>query len=857
MECPNAQCRKAVDPAWESCPSCKTPLPKPASLIAGDAVIQRSVIQVDQSRKEEHVHYHGEPPGKKIATETGNLCPICHVLAKDQWFLCERCQRRYICREHQDRDTFLCQPCAKAAKAEALARLGVIEPGMVLAGRYRIERLLGQGGVGEVFLATDLEFQKPFALKFLPPEMARDDDALADLRHEMEVAMELTHENILRLYHLESVGGYRFLQMEYVDGPTLAQALSAKRREQQSFSVDDLLPVLEQICEGLDYIHSKKVVHRDLKPANIMVNSQGQVKITDLGIARVIQETMTRVSNRPTTGTLVYMSPEQLQGQPLDGRSDLYGLGCLVYEMLSGRPPFHSGDLYSQHLRQSPAPLPDVPPWVNQTLLKALAKSPRDRMATAGAFFEAMTGDPWRRAQAERARQEAEAKRRLEAQEQAKRQQEAEAKRRLQAQEQAKRPDEERLRPPAPKPPDRPPARRPGSRFAAVAAALLLCLAGLSYVGFRAFGPREDRKEPDVKPPEPTITVATPPKDEPFPEAQRRPDGLQESYKHFGESQRVEPDFEQVHMDLAKTLTAGNRIDDAILHYAKALQINPSNVEAHVNSAILLSREGKLDEAETHCREALKVDPAHPDANNNLGVLLKYRGNAKEAIQYYERAAKAAPMNVGILYNLALTCHELGDFEKAKAYYSEVLRLSPGHASAQVQLSAAMKGLPLAKPAELPKAPEIQASAVPQQIDPQAVAEYNQAQALVSQGNLTEAVKHFQDAVRLSPRFPSALNNLGAVCYQLSANTSLRDGDRQKLLQDVATHFQAALQVEPNHAEAHNNLATVLMALKRYEEAISHYSDAVRLRPDYREAKENLEKAMQLRAQAQAQPAPK
>jgi tetratricopeptide (TPR) repeat protein len=329
---------------------------------------------------------------------------------------------------------------------------------------------------------------------------------------------------------------------------------------------------------------------------------------------------------------------------------------------------------------------------------------------------------------------------------------------------------------------------------------------------------------------------------------------LHQSYKHFYESQRVEPDFEPVHIDLAKALTAGNRIDDAIRHYAKALRINPANAEAHVNSAILLARKGKLDEAENHCREALKVDPAHPDANNNLGVLLKHRGNAKEAIQYYEKAAKAAPKNVGILMNLAVSCHELGEFDKAVAYYSDVLRLNPGHAGAQTQLSAAMKRQPPVKPPEPPKTPETPAPAVPQQIDPQAVARYNQAQTLYAQGNLTEAIKQYQEAVRLFPRFSSAHNNLGAAYYQLSANASLKDEDRQKLLQAAANHFQAAIQVEPNHAEAHNNLGTILMAVKRYDEAISHYSDAIRIRPEYKEAKDNLQKAMQLKAQAQVAP---
>ena len=482
MQCP--ECGEAIEPDWDECPACETPLekfcpqcgrevkanwkkcpackaglqtdtdraaPPPAgpegggragtaegrSVVDGDAVIQHSDIRVDQSRQEEHVHYHGKAPGQKeVVTPTGELCPICHKLATREWFYCPACEKKYLCLEHRDPKTFLCQPCTVKLEQEARALAGTVEPGMLIGERYRIERLLGEGGMGRVFLATDLELEEPFALKFLPPELSRDESAMLDLHREMKVAMGLTHENIVRLYNLETLDGHKFLTMEYVDGPTLASMLLEKRKRDEIFPLEELSPLLEQICKALDYIHGKKVVHRDLKPANVMVSSDGVVKVADLGIARVIRDTMSRVSNRPTTGTLAYMSPEQLRGDGVDGRSDIYSLGCLVYELLSGKPPFSSGDIYHQHLHKEPEPLGDVPPWVNETLLRALAKDPEDRMPTAAEFYEELTGEPWRRRKAKRERKEEEERKRREAEE-ARSQKQPEAKTRREAEESA------------------------------------------------------------------------------------------------------------------------------------------------------------------------------------------------------------------------------------------------------------------------------------------------------------------------------------------------------------------------------------------------------------------------------------
>ena len=463
--CP--QCGREVNVRMKKCPGCKTRLqgtdtdrdtpppvgpdrdapagasPGPTSgIVGGDVGMLKGNISVDQSRQE--VHYHGKAPGQKeIVTATGNYCPLCHRLAKDDHFFCPACQRKYICVRHQDAATRLCEECAERKRMEELARTGEIEPGMVLGERYEIAEFLGEGGMGRVFLALDRTVGKPFALKFLPPEVSRDEEALDNLRKEMQVAMELTDPNIVRLFDLVHVDRLRFLKMEYVEGSTLGQLLKQKQAQGRTFTMKELLPIVEQTCRALDAIHEAGVVHRDLKPGNVMVTVRGQVKIMDLGIARVIRDSVSKVSLKAITGTPAYMSPEQISGKGrIDGRSDQYSLACMVYELLSGKPPFHTGEIPYQHLYTAPEPLEGADPWVSEALLTALAKQPDERYASAAEFYEELTGGPWREREEERERKEAEAQR--EREEGERKQREAEEKARKEAEAKARREEERR-----------------------------------------------------------------------------------------------------------------------------------------------------------------------------------------------------------------------------------------------------------------------------------------------------------------------------------------------------------------------------------------------------------------------------
>ena len=389
-----AKCGKELQPEWKSCPFC------------GQAGSGQSMSATDVVAKEFHqtqvkgdevvmgdkvVHEAADPSAKQQATMTGVHCPICHlVVVGADHFRCPKCERKYIHSEHQDERTRLCSECAEELRRSS----GDVRDGDVLGDRYEIRKLLGQGGMGKVFLGYDRELSREFALKFLPPEMAQNPSAMADLRREADVLLELSHENLVRLYDLGTVDSHRFLKLEYVDGPSLEHLLADKNAVGERLDVDEVIEYAEQISTGLTYLHGRKVVHRDLKPGNLMVNSRGVIKIMDFGIAQLMRDTMSRVSNRPTTGTLVYMSPEQLLGKGLDHRSDIYALGCVLYEMLSGRPPFYTGPIYEQHLHAEPQPIEGVPAHVNAAIQSALAKDADERPQSSDELMHALTTAP-------------------------------------------------------------------------------------------------------------------------------------------------------------------------------------------------------------------------------------------------------------------------------------------------------------------------------------------------------------------------------------------------------------------------------------------------------------------------------
>ena len=267
--------------------------------------------------------------------------------------------------------------------------------GTLLANRYRVVRQLGQGGMGSVWLAEDTQLDnKPFAIKILPSILVSNKRAYRQLKDEALVAMKLTHPNIVTLRAFEENNGNPFLVMDYIDGQTLDDYLAEKGK----LSEDAVIRVLRPIAAALDYAHSEGVVHRDVKPANVMIRKDGHPYILDFGIAREIQETMTRVTGKLSSGTLLYMSPEQLMGDPPKPAQDVYSFAAMVYECLKGEPPFVRGAIEDQIKNKRPNPLPTEILTGKAAILAAgamagLAKKTQDRPPTCAAVLEG-SGDP-------------------------------------------------------------------------------------------------------------------------------------------------------------------------------------------------------------------------------------------------------------------------------------------------------------------------------------------------------------------------------------------------------------------------------------------------------------------------------
>src|SRR5438874_3110311 len=262
--------------------------------------------------------------------------------------------------------------------------------GQKVFGRYTLKTVLGRGVMGVVGLARDEELEREVALKFLPDVVVHDRSLLNELKLETRRSLELTHRNIVRIHDFVFDESSACISMEYVDGDTLANLRVEK--EQKIFEPNEIVSWTSQLCDALDYAHNyAKIIHRDLKPANLMVNKKGDLKVSDFGIARSLGDTVSRLTmEQGHSGTLVYMSPQQLDGERGTHLDDIYSLGASIYELLTSKPPFYSGDVSRQiHDRIAPSMMQrrrdleiegnPIPRNWEETISMCLAKDPAKR----------------------------------------------------------------------------------------------------------------------------------------------------------------------------------------------------------------------------------------------------------------------------------------------------------------------------------------------------------------------------------------------------------------------------------------------------------------------------------------------
>jgi len=264
--------------------------------------------------------------------------------------------------------------------------------GQTFAGRYEVKSMLGMGGMGVVYRAVDRELGEPVAIKTLKNDAVASDPAMLQrFKDEIRLARKITHRNVVRTHDLGEVEGMYYITMEFIEGQSLKHLIQSRGQ----LPVNVALTVGKQLCRALEVAHEQGVIHRDIKPQNLIVDPSGTLKVMDFGIARLATRTEGVTQAGMAIGTPEYMAPEQLLGDNVDFRADLYAAGCVLFECLTGRTPFVADSpitLVAKQLEESP-PSPaslntEVPEALAQLILRTLSKDPNDRPQSAAALHD-------------------------------------------------------------------------------------------------------------------------------------------------------------------------------------------------------------------------------------------------------------------------------------------------------------------------------------------------------------------------------------------------------------------------------------------------------------------------------------
>ena len=262
------------------------------------------------------------------------------------------------------------------------------------AGDYEIDRELARGGMGVVYVATEIQLRRRVAIKVLPPALTFGQGAIERFRREARTAAALDHPNIIPIYRVSVGGELLWYSMKLLEGKSLDTILEERKR----LELEETIAMLDQVADALDYAHQHGVIHRDIKPGNILLDARGRVTVTDFGIAKEIQEASVSGSGH-LLGTPQYMSPEHYRGTAISGGADQYSLGVVAFECLGGRVPFDAGTAYellNKHLANPPPALaelrPDLQPHAYAAIDRALAKQPEDRFSSVSDFVNALAG---------------------------------------------------------------------------------------------------------------------------------------------------------------------------------------------------------------------------------------------------------------------------------------------------------------------------------------------------------------------------------------------------------------------------------------------------------------------------------
>jgi serine/threonine-protein kinase len=270
--------------------------------------------------------------------------------------------------------------------------------GQTVGSKYKIRNALGHGGMAEVYSAFQVGLDRMVAIKVVHSFLARDPNFLARFQREAQAVAELRHPNIVQVHDFNVHSGRPYMVLEYIDGVTLGSAMDSRMRENRALDLSETIWLMQGLCSAVNYAHSQEIVHRDITPSNVMLTTDGRVVLTDFGLARIIGG-MKLTATGQITGTPEYMSPEQAHGQPGDQRSDIYALGIVLYECLTGNAPFKGDSPVSVLLKHVENPIPlvrnirdDLPAPFDQIIAKGLAKDPEQRYQTGEELWVALRG---------------------------------------------------------------------------------------------------------------------------------------------------------------------------------------------------------------------------------------------------------------------------------------------------------------------------------------------------------------------------------------------------------------------------------------------------------------------------------
>ena len=650
---------------------------------------------------------------------------------------------------------------------------------------YRITKELASGSFGSVYEAKCLGSKdKPVvAIKLLHTHL-RSEEEQERFRDEARFLHKLKHSAILPLLDVGIHKGRLFFVVEYAANGTLRDRLRG-----QPFHIGEALTILAQIAQALQYAHDQNVVHRDLKPANILFNANGKALLADFGIAIILERTqLIKVEGSPS-----YMAPEQFLGK-ISKRSDQYALGCITYELLTGRQPFMAPNIYAigyKHACEQPIPPtqlnPNIPGYMEQAILKAMAKKREDRYCDVSAFMIALQS-----------------------------------------------------------------THTENIAIATNSARLICPKCGLQNRSGAKFCKRDGQpliQDITVTPSQNLAVIAGKSPAEWLKEGDtlRYHEQYQEALEAYEQAIRLDPQFADAYHNKgitlnnlqryqealeaydqairlnpqyapvyhkSNTLRDPQRCEEALVAYEQAIRLNPKFAAAYYNKGITLSNLQRYEEALEAYDQAIRLNPQYALAYNNKGITLANMQRYQEALEAYDQAIRLNPQYALAYNGKGYTLHDLQRYEEALEAYEQAIRLDPQRADA-----CNNKGNTLSNMQRYQEALEAFEQAI--RLDPQrADACNNKGNTLSNMQRYQEALEAFEQAIRLNPQYAYAYYSKGNTLYNMQR------------YQEALKAFEQAIRLDPQHADTCNSKGLMLYNMQRYQEALKAFEQAIRLDPN-------------------------